>query len=145
MSTSQQLDFISQSPTPPFKHKRPSPGAFAFTTIPAHDIPRAQKFYASAFNWIFWAAPGGVTIFNNGGEVMGRIRSASEGTAGGEKGGKDGIVLYVLVEDVDETVKKIGEAGGEIVKAKWVEGNHTEMAEFRDTEGNRMGVLRWLM
>ena len=49
------------------------------------------------------------------------------------------------VESVEETLDKAKSADGEVVKEKWVEGGHTEMGEFRDTEGNLVGVLKWLI
>jgi predicted enzyme related to lactoylglutathione lyase len=55
------------------------------------------------------------------------------------------MVLYMKVESVEETLDKAKSAEGEVVKEKWVEGGHTEMGEFRDTEGNLVGVLKWLI
>jgi predicted enzyme related to lactoylglutathione lyase len=56
-----------------------------------------------------------------------------------------GITLYILVDNIDATLEKVVEAGGTVEKAKFEEGGHTEMALFKDTEGNLGGVLHWLM
>jgi uncharacterized protein len=57
--------------------------------------------------------------------------------------GDGGIVLYMRVENVEATLEKAKVAGGGVVKEKWNEGGHTELGEFRDTEGNLVGVLKW--
>jgi len=58
---------------------------------------------------------------------------------------KPGVVNYIKVQNIDNIIAKIVEAGGKVVKAKWTEGNHTELAEFEDTEGNLHGLLHWLI
>ena len=65
-------------------------------------------------------------------------------SAAGENG-KPGVVNYIKVQNIDDIIAKIVEAGGKVVKAKWTEGNHTELAEFEDTEGNLHGLLHWLI
>jgi uncharacterized protein len=69
----------------------------------------------------------------------------AEEEAGDRKKGDGAILLYMRVEGVEETLEKAKSSGGEVVKEKWVEGGHTEMGEFRDTEGNLVGVLKWLI
>jgi predicted enzyme related to lactoylglutathione lyase len=56
------------------------------------------------------------------------------------------VRLFTHVDDVKETVEKIKKAGGKIVKDAWLEGEpaHTEMAFYKDTEGNVGGILRWI-
>ncbi|KIO24624.1 hypothetical protein M407DRAFT_244374, partial [Tulasnella calospora MUT 4182] len=54
------------------------------------------------------------------------------------------VLNYIKVAGVDETLKKVVEAGGKVVEEKWTEGNHTDMGTFEDTEGNLVGLLHWL-
>lgn len=56
-----------------------------------------------------------------------------------------GVVNYILVQDVEATLQKVTAAGGKVVKEMWVEGTHTELGRFCDTEGNLGGVLKWLI
>ncbi|KAF2434913.1 hypothetical protein EJ08DRAFT_646352 [Tothia fuscella] len=129
--------------TPPFQYKKPATNCVCFITIPVTNHSRAQRFYASVFDWKFWTAPGSdATIFHTGGELMGRlfVREESEVTTSAA-----GVTLYVLVDDVDKSLRKVFEAGGSVEKEKFTEGGHTEMGLFRDTEGNLGGVLKWLM
>ena len=53
--------------------------------------------------------------------------------------------MYTHVEDVKGTLEKVKVAGGEVVKGPFMEGDHTELAIYRDTEGNAGGVLRWMI
>lgn len=56
-----------------------------------------------------------------------------------------GIVISLMVEDVAATLEKVRSEGGKVVDEMKVEGNHTELGRFEDTEGNVVGVLRWLI
>lgn len=60
------------------------------------------------------------------------------------EGKKEGIIVYFMVEDVEATLKKVVDNGGKIKQEKRIEGGHTELGSFWDTEGNLVGVLRWL-
>lgn len=128
--------------------QKTAPGSPAWIRIPAADVPRAQAFYTAVFGWKFLDhisrgyAPDKLAVFNIPGapSVMGGISKSEDG---GKING--GILLYMRAENVEETLEKVKGAGGEVVKEKWVEGGHTELGEFRDTEGNLVGVLKWLI
>jgi len=51
--------------------------------------------------------------------------------------------VYVHVDDVRATMAKVVEAGGSIVQDAWLEGDHTWLGIYKDTEGNVGGVLKW--
>ncbi|PMD66544.1 Glyoxalase/Bleomycin resistance protein/Dihydroxybiphenyl dioxygenase, partial [Hyaloscypha bicolor E] len=128
-------------------HQQPAIGSPAWIRIPASDVPRAQKFYQEVFGWKFHDhskegyAVNKLAVFTIPGAptLMGGIGKSDDAER------KDGgMVLYMKVESVEETLDKAKSADGEVVKEKWVEGGHTEMGEFRDTEGNLVGVLKWL-
>ena len=53
--------------------------------------------------------------------------------------------VFTHVPDVADAMKKAVEAGGEIVKDTWLEGDHTWLGIYKDTEGNVGGVLKWNM
>jgi predicted enzyme related to lactoylglutathione lyase len=57
----------------------------------------------------------------------------------------NGITIHILVEDVGQTLEKAAKAGGKVTREMWVEGGHTELGEFMDSEGNAVGILRWLI
>jgi predicted enzyme related to lactoylglutathione lyase len=117
-----------------------------------HNLDRSQEFYSAIFGWRFMEPqPNFPRIFFTGGEVMGGLHPRSSSDTGdvAEEGQKDEahrkqrVVNYILVDDVDEVLRKVKANGGIVVKDKFTEGNHSELAEF-EFEGVVTGVLRWL-
>jgi len=53
------------------------------------------------------------------------------------------IMLYMKVESIKETLEKATSAGGMVVRQNGGEGDCLQMGEFRDTEGNLVGVVKW--
>ncbi|EON69623.1 hypothetical protein W97_08883 [Coniosporium apollinis CBS 100218] len=147
------------SPTPAASlpnYTPPSPNSICFTTIPVHSLPRAQTFYTTVFAWTFRPTlpPSSTTttsplptlaVFHTAGDVMGALSVVAEDVKIGEDDSSKGMVNYILVDDVDATLMRVEEAGGTVEREKWVEGGHTELGLWRDTEGNLGGVLRWVM
>jgi predicted enzyme related to lactoylglutathione lyase len=116
-------------------------------------VPRAQKFYETVFGWKFMDhqdrgyAPDKLSIFRVPGlpTLMGGIgKVEGEGKVKGEREG-EGVLIYLMVESVKECLVRVEKEGGTVSKGMWVEGDHTELGEFRDTEGNLVGVLKWLI
>ena len=111
-------------------YKPPVDGCFAFIVIYAIDLDRAQKFFTDVFGWKFRSP--GPRILMTGGDIMGALHLKPVSTT--SKGGKAGVINYLKVQNIDDSITKIVAAGGKPLKAKRVEGNHTELAEFEDTE-----------
>src|SRR3954468_23010581 len=97
------------------KYTKPKPNAYCFTTIPVHDLARAKSFYATAFDWVFRPIPSDtIAVFHTPGELMGALHikmGEAARTATDTEHPEFRAVNYVLVEDVDATLKKIVEAG----------------------------------
>ena len=53
--------------------------------------------------------------------------------------GEPGVLPYVFVERVDETLEKVVAQGGEVVTPPYPEGD-LRVATFRDPAGNVIGV-----
>jgi predicted enzyme related to lactoylglutathione lyase len=53
--------------------------------------------------------------------------------------GEAGVLPYVFVEQLDETVEKVVAQGGEVVTPPYPEGD-LRVATFRDPAGNVIGV-----
>jgi len=56
-----------------------------------------------------------------------------------------GIDVYLLVDDIEETFEKAKSAGGAVAMEKVADGNHTLRGKVADTEGNVVGILKWLI
>lgn len=113
-----------------------------FFEIPVDDIDRAIKFYKTVFNYDF----GRETIDNN---EMALFPFADENSgisgalAKGEiyKPTKDGVVIYFKTDNIDEILKLATSNGGQILYPKTDNGIGL-VAEFEDTEGNRIAIYQ---
>ena len=110
--------------------------------IPVNDIDRAVQFYKVVFNFDFDKA----TIDNNEMALF-PFTDENSGISGalakGEiyKPTKDGVVIYFKTENIVETIKLAISNGGHILYP--VTDNGTGLvAEFEDTEGNRIALFQ---
>ena len=110
--------------------------------IPVIDIDRAIRFYKAVFHFNFEKD----NIDNN---EMALFPFAHENAgisgalAKGEiyKPTKDGVLIYFKTENIDETLKLVTSNGGQILYSKTDNGIGL-VAEFEDTEGNRIALYQ---
>jgi uncharacterized protein len=110
--------------------------------IPATDFARAKKFYEAVLDIKMDEMPfpnGKYGIFpadmQNGGVGGGLMQSA------GFNPSKDGTVVYLNGgEDLSTPLSRIESAGGKIIMPKTSIGQNGFMAQFIDTEGNRVAL-----
>ena len=117
--------------------------------MPYKDSGRVSKFYSSAFGW----------EMNNLGAEMGDYVMAATTeiddqnmvlTPGHINGGfyaeKDapgsGTTVVIEVSDLDEAIRDVKEAGGEILNEPFDIPGIGRYVAIKDTEGNRVGVLQ---
>lgn len=110
--------------------------------IPVNNIDRAIKFYNAVFHFDF----GKENIDNNEMALFpfaGENQGISGALAKGEiyKPTKDGVVIYFKTENIDETIKSATSNGGQILYPKTDNGIGF-VAEFEDTEGNRIALYQ---
>jgi uncharacterized protein len=105
--------------------------------IPADDTERANEFYAGVFGWdmkqfgdqdYWFANTGDPNVPGINGAVMKR------------KHPQQPVVNSISVPSVDDYVKKVTEAGGQIVVPKFTVAGAGYLAFFKDTEGNIFGL-----
>ena len=113
--------------------------------IPFDDKPRAMKFYEKAFDWklndmpqMDYVIAGTVDVDQN---QMPKESGAING--GMTKRAKDaaGPMIYVDVPSIDDAIKKVQAAGGNVVTAKTPIPNMGAFARITDTEGNVVGLF----
>lgn len=111
-----------------------------FFAITAADVDRARRFYESVFGWVFedWGPPGFYVI--QGAGLPGALQERHEPLVGSHP---RSFELTVGVDDLDDIIAKVVAAGGAIVMDK----SHIEtvgtLVHFTDTEGNRMGAMKY--
>ena len=110
--------------------------------IPVNDIDRAIKFYTSVFNFDFDKE----TIDNNEMALFPFV-DENPGISGALAKGeiyiptKDGVVIYFKTENIDETIKLATANGGQLLYPITDNGIGL-VAEFEDTEGNRIALYQ---
>jgi uncharacterized protein len=109
--------------------------------IPVTDMPRAMRFYTAVFGYDFEEA-------SLDGHAMAffPLNEAAEGVSGalchGESyvPGHTGSRVYFRVSEIEETLSRVVEAGGQVLYPKKSIGDLGWVAEFEDSEGNLIAL-----
>jgi hypothetical protein len=115
------------------------PNHIRFCSITADNVERARKFYEAVFGWTFedWGPPGFYVI--QGAGLTAGLQERHEPLTSGALA----FEITVGVDDVDEIAKKVVDAGGAITMQKTRIETVGELIYFTDTEGNRVGAMRY--
>jgi uncharacterized protein len=109
--------------------------------IPVTDMDRAIKFYKAVFNFDFEK-----DIIDNNEMALfpffENINGISGALAKGDiyKPTKMGTLIYFKTVSIDETLKRVLQNGGQILFPKTLNGDLGFVAEFEDSEGNRIAL-----
>ena len=112
-------------------------GKVCYIEIPAVDVERSSSFYASVFRWNLRKRSGGQTAFDDatggvsGTWVVGRPPSS----------GAPGLLIYIMVDSIAETVDAVIANGGEVVQPIGADAPEIT-ARFRDPGGNVIGLYQ---
>lgn len=109
--------------------------------IPASDIEQAKNFYEAVFNIE-------MSINEMGGSQMAWFPSdpTQPGATGtliqgeGYVPSMEGSMVYLAVKDIEATLVKIQENGGEPLTPKISIGEYGFIAMFRDNQGNKVSL-----
>lgn len=111
-------------------------GKICYVEIPALDIRRSAEFYTSAFGWTTRTRGDGSLAFDDGvGQVSGtwvRGRAAMTDV---------GLLIYIMVDDIEATIANVTAAGGAIVQPVGADAPEIT-ARFRDPGGNILGLYQ---
>jgi predicted enzyme related to lactoylglutathione lyase len=108
-------------------------GGISYLRVPAKDPRESASFYADVFGWSVNADREDPSFEDGTGHVIGHF------IADLPVAGAAGVLPYVFVESVDETLEKVVAQGGEVVTPPYPEGD-LRVATFRDPAGNVVGV-----
>lgn len=109
--------------------------------IPVSNIDRAIKFYKSVFNFTFERE-----IIDRNEMALFPFAEGKSGISGALAKGEiykptnDGVVIYFNTENIDKTLTRAIENGGQILYPKTSNGELGFVAEFEDSEGNRIAL-----
>src|SRR5215831_4509364 len=109
-------------------------GKICYLEIPAKDIQRSVEFYTKVFGWQTRTRGDGSVAFDDGvGEVSGTWKTGRPAMS------HVGLLIYIMVDNVERTCELVVEHGGEIVQP--IGGDAPEItARFRDPGGNILGL-----
>ncbi len=110
------------------------PGAVTYLHIPATDVRRAAKFYRDVFGWTIDRPDSDRPSFDDASGLLSGAWIADQLAVT-----EPGLLPYIYVTDVEETVARIVARGGAIVTEPYPEGLLT-VARFRDPAGNVIGI-----
>ena len=105
--------------------------AMDYWEIPSTDIEKSAKFYSELFGWKMEKSGDKYYMFSVEGGLSGGIQQVEEPPG-------HGIAVYVQVEDVPATLKRVEELGGTILHSKTeIGGDRGFWADFKDPGGCR--------
>lgn len=111
-------------------------GKICYVEIPAIDIPRSVEFYQTVFGWNVRHRGDGQAAFDDGvGEVSGTWIGGRSPSA------EPGLLLYIMVDSVAETINAVIAQGGELVQPIGADAPEIT-ARFRDPAGNIIGLYQ---
>jgi len=111
-------------------------GKICYIELPAVDIKAASDFYHRVFGWNTRTRGDGSVAFDDSvGEVSGTW------VRGRKPHDQIGLLFYIMVDSVAQTIEKVIAAGGKIVQP--IGGDHPEItARFTDPTGNIIGLYQ---
>jgi len=118
------------------KHPTLANGKVCYLDIPAIDVNRSASFYKAVFGWNIRQRGDGHLAFDDtvnevsGTWVLGR-RAATE----------PGLLIYIMVDSVAETIDAVIANGGKIVQPIGVDAPEIT-ARFSDPAGNVFGLYQ---
>jgi uncharacterized protein len=110
------------------------PGGISYLHLPALDVHQSAAFYDQVFGWKIHRRDSGDLAFDDG---TGHVSGAWVTDLAISR--EPGLLPYIYVDRIDDTIEQIEALGGEVVKAPYPEGN-LWVATFRDPAGNVLGL-----
>ena len=108
-------------------------GKVSYLDIPAVDAKRSAAFYEKVFGWSLRGDTDQPHFDDAAGDLIGSW------VTGRAISSEPGLLPYIYVDGIDDTLEKIGAHGGQVVRAPFPEGD-LWVATFRDPAGNVIGV-----
>ncbi len=110
------------------------PGGLSYLHMPTVDVHQSAAFYEQVFGWKIRGRDTDHPSFADGtGHVSGAWVTDQAISR------EPGLLPYIYVDRIDDTLEQVEALGGEVVKAPYPEGN-LWVATFRDPAGNVIGL-----
>lgn len=103
---------------------------------------RAKKFYQSLFGWKIEALPGPMDYALIQTTDLNGVKSIGGGMAKRGKEDQTGIVNFIGVKSMEDSLAAVEQLGGKILKPKQIVPGWGYLAVCLDTENNRFGLFQ---
>jgi predicted enzyme related to lactoylglutathione lyase len=111
-------------------------GKICYIEIPAIDIERSADFYTNVFGWSIRKRGDGHLAFD---DTTGQV--SGTWVTGRPPSPTPGLLIYIMVDDVNVSIDAILANGGEIVQPVGADAPEIT-ARFRDPGGNVLGLYQ---
>jgi len=104
--------------------------------IPVRNLDKSKEFYDELFGWDFKAFGNGYRLFNSHqGTTVGlkKVEDVAKGNT---------TIFHVVVEDIDQTLKKVENINGKVARGKTVIPVYGYYALIQDIDGNTIGLYQ---
>ncbi|MBD3161817.1 MAG: VOC family protein [Candidatus Eisenbacteria bacterium] len=108
-------------------------GRIVHVNIPSRDLEESRQFYGALFGWEFTPNAEHYVLFSDRGGIGGGLTTRASPT-------KEGVLLFIAVADIPETLERVRRAGGSVELEKTPVGGPGFYAVFIDPHGNRIGI-----
>ncbi len=116
--------------------KQSGNGKVCYIEIPAIEVNASVSFYREVFGWRIRTRGNGSIAFDDGvGQVSGTW------VPGRKPSAAPGLLIYIMVDSVTETLDKVLANGGKIVQPVGVDAPEIT-ARFSDPGGNVLGLYQ---
>ena len=111
-------------------------GKICYLELPATNVEKSADFYSGAFGWQMRKRGDGSQAFDDTtGEVSGAF------VTGRVTSGTPGMLLYIMVDDIDRACKAVEANGGRIIQPVGADAPEIT-ARFADPAGNIIGLYQ---
>jgi predicted enzyme related to lactoylglutathione lyase len=111
-------------------------GKICYLELPSRNVEESSAFYEAVFDWKVRTRGDGSVAFDDGvNEVSGTWRTDRKSTS------EVGMLVHIMVDDIEITMKKIIERGGTIVRPLGLDAPEIT-AWFQDLSGNILGLYQ---
>ena len=117
----------------------PTRPCFCYLEVPAIDAHQSAAFYQNVFGWNIRHSETPRPSFD---DAAGHISGAF--VTGRTMSGQPGLLPYIWVDDIAETLAKVEAADGQVIDGSHPDhpGSTCHIARFRDPAGNVIGLYQ---
>lgn len=108
-----------------------------FFELTVTDLARSKSFYGHVLGWTYSDSPSPDFVSIKGAGVAGGILRDPN-----KKPGNGDVKIFFAVQDISATLERAKQMGAEVLLGETRVSPTRTLAEFRDPDGNVMGIMR---